>query len=138
MEMLLGIARDARVSASDRLKAITWALERAGFKGEIQVSLELKPWEQTIQSIFELASEDEVRAIGSEVLKRQFSGSVEEVEAAVKAEATAAPPVPVERRQGTFAWSEDPGTPVSGEVYDRSGEPVRVVPADDKLPDSWR
>jgi hypothetical protein len=35
MALLLGIARDESQSANDRLKAITWGLERAGFKGGI-------------------------------------------------------------------------------------------------------
>jgi hypothetical protein len=44
MEILLAIARDTTQSANDRLKAITWALERAGFKGglDIDITGELK------------------------------------------------------------------------------------------------
>jgi hypothetical protein len=49
MEMLLTIARDEAVQAKDRLKAITWALERAGFKPGMQVDITLKPWQKMLQ-----------------------------------------------------------------------------------------
>jgi len=52
MELLLGIARDASLSAGERLKAITWALERAGFKAssDVNVSMELPKWQQVLNN----------------------------------------------------------------------------------------
>lgn len=52
MEMLLGIARDVSASASERLKAITWALERAGFKASVGVDLTVDPgWMQALKGL---------------------------------------------------------------------------------------
>jgi hypothetical protein len=60
MEMLLGIARDATHSASDRLKAITWALERAGFKGGMAVDVTVNPgWQEVLAGLFADQSEVE-------------------------------------------------------------------------------
>lgn len=103
MEMLLGIARDARVSASERLKAITWALERAGFKGAIGVDLTVEPgW--------------------TVALKELFEGKYAEEPEPIKVEATAGPPVPA--RGAVEARTEadpDAWRKVLGEADDRAG-----------------
>jgi len=56
MEMLLTIARDTTQSANDRLKAITWALERAGFKAgldiDFQGELETKGYMEVLAGLF--------------------------------------------------------------------------------------
>lgn len=49
MEILLGIARDA--TSPDQYRAITWALERSGFKAGIEVSHSLKPWQEVLQGL---------------------------------------------------------------------------------------
>ncbi|MFF0099789.1 hypothetical protein ACFYO8_10685 [Micromonospora sp. NPDC005257] len=59
MELLLGIARDADLSASDRLKAITWALERAGFKGGVDVAVSVNPaWREVLEGIWDDDADD--------------------------------------------------------------------------------
>jgi hypothetical protein len=49
MELLLGIARDN--TSTDQFRAITWALERAGFKGGVAITVDLKPWQQVLESL---------------------------------------------------------------------------------------
>jgi hypothetical protein len=60
MEILLGIARDEALSANDRLKAITWALERAGFKAgqDLSVTAELPGWQKILKEIYEESTSD--------------------------------------------------------------------------------
>jgi hypothetical protein len=61
MELLLGIARDSTQSANDRLKAITWALERAGFRSgsDINVELSTPAWQKAVKRAFKGWGEEE-------------------------------------------------------------------------------
>jgi len=51
MADLLEIAHDKRRSDADRLKAITWALERAGFSARDSTASEPAPWQVLISKI---------------------------------------------------------------------------------------
>lgn len=65
MEILLTIARDATQSASDRLKAITWALERAGFKAgldlDIRGELKTKGYLEALKDMFDAEGPKEAK-----------------------------------------------------------------------------
>lgn len=51
MAALLKIAHDEKVSTADRLKAITWALERSGFRAGVEVTVGLKPWQELLSEL---------------------------------------------------------------------------------------
>jgi hypothetical protein len=46
MEILLGIARNA--VHPDQFRALTWALERAGFRAGVELSVAVRPWQQLL------------------------------------------------------------------------------------------
>jgi hypothetical protein len=48
---LLQIALDETVDTSNRLKAMMWGLERAGFQAGVTVSVGLQPWQEVLSSI---------------------------------------------------------------------------------------
>jgi hypothetical protein len=49
MAALLTMALDERKSPAERLKAITWALERTGFRGGMEINVDMPGWQKMLE-----------------------------------------------------------------------------------------
>jgi len=117
MELLLGIARDTTQTASDRLRAITWALERAGFKGAVGVDLTVVPaWQLAVRSMFEeseVDTEDQL-ALSGRKAKAIEAGHLARIDARL---AEADEPVVIDPRRYERGPIVEPANPPLPQAY---------------------
>lgn len=109
MAWLLGIAGNEDLSASDRLKAITWALERAGFKSSVDVTVAAPEWQEMLRSMWEESSPPlpaSAQPIDGSGHRADADEQLAKMRRALEAEPAAEPP----RHYG------DPAVPLHGEV----------------------